>query len=243
MLTIRFQNRSYPLPLAEGGLAGFFTLDENWRELDYRNGGHALSLDLHLAYRVPPDAIDDFYHFYFINLEERIDGYVVDAAQPPLLMLELAINHSGFDIDTQRTFPRGNLPLFPTLNDLAGQTLSPSVLAHCGLFFPSFASPVTLDHIRFGQASANAIDICVGGSVADTRGKLTFELDEAQIPFDFYARINGDPGEFAGFNIEQRFAEIEACFASLYDISAYEARRSAIQPQHQGMRVSFVKKP
>ncbi|SMB79558.1 hypothetical protein SAMN05660772_00417 [Pasteurella testudinis DSM 23072] len=242
MLTIQLQQQSYSLPLAEGLLSGYFTLDENWRDLDYANGGNALFLDLVLTYRVPRQYIDDFYRLYFIDLEERSDGYVIDEDNLPLLRLEIPINRTEFDFEHNKTIILGNLPRFPQLTDLAHQKLDNTILEKSGFFFSSFAN-AQLAQFEFGQAGAQAVDLTLSGKASDGRGELHFQLTESQIPFKLAAKIIGYADQFVGKDIEARAAEIRACFADIYDQQHYIAESVQVSDQqYLGIEITFRQK-
>ena len=179
--------------------------------MDYKHGDSALNLFLSLSYRVPASYLVD---------NNFIWADAVSEDETALINLELEINHTDFDLDSMITKVLGEIPLFPSLTDLQNQQANRSILQNSTLWFPAYANPAQLSKINFGKIIGNQIEVTCSGDCVDINGKMSFTFTE-QVDFVISSEIEGYPANFESFTIQDRFAEIKNCFATIYNIDKY----------------------
>ncbi|UZR99532.1 hypothetical protein [Chondrinema litorale] len=211
MLKIQYQDKSFELPLSKANLLGSFSLDEDWQQMDYKHGDSALNLCMLLSYRVPTS---------YLTNNDFIWVDAVDQEETALINLELEINHTDFDLDNKKTRVLGEILLFPSLTDLQNQQANQSILQDSTLWFPAYANPTQLNKINFGKIIGNQIEVTCSGDCVDINGKMSFTFTE-QVDFVISSEIEGYPENFQDFTIQDRFAEIKNCFATIYNIDKY----------------------
>jgi hypothetical protein len=69
-------------------------------------------------------------------------------------------------------------------------------------------------------------------------GEVRFLLTFVELPFSIIVRS----AEHADGTTDRRHAEIRDCFASVYDLDAYDAIQDSVSTTESGMQLRFVPK-
>ncbi len=241
MIKLTFQKQHYELPLLEGQIFVSFSLDDNWRNYDYKAKA-SVSLGLSILYAVPLEQAIALYKLGLVSLEERIEGPVVNPKKPPILPLTLDINYTHYDMAKDKSISMETLGLFPDIDALANHEFQQNTLANSTLWFPSFGQRAHIDSIAFGDKKANNLDVFVSGYSEDARGKLEFSIQENQLPFRLLGKIAGYSNEFVGYSIEDRVKEIKDGFRIIYPLDDYSYTEHITDTINKGITVQFDKK-
>jgi hypothetical protein len=252
MLRFRYQNTDYQLPMTQGGVHALLNVDENWRELAYEKDGSSLELSIDIGFSL---SIEELQHVYetkqadFLLAAGLAREYeankkgkmVLDTRHLPLVELNLGINYTEWNFENEKTDLIGNIIRYPMLKDLKNLTLDSTICENSTLWFP--VMPITtLSTIRFGETGLNYIDVHFAGHSEDIGGKLDFSLEEKQLPFLMHFRTGGYADEFIGMNIAERFAELKACAATVYDMSRYQVIEKIINKQTKSVQIQLLEK-
>ena len=229
MLQFTYLKQPYSLDLLEGHMYGTAHLDENWRELDYKNGGNFLDIGVSLFFSATRDQIRDLANY----------GLVSSDSPTALLNLDLSIGHCKYNFKTHRSEPISGLKAFPAVEDFQRFSADSNILEASTLWFPGMPQLVNLTSMQLDQSGASGVSVSFAGNTEDIRGKLDFSVEVSQLPFEITFRIDGAPGSFTGKNIQQRFQEIEDCFSSIYDRSQYSSEECVTDETTQGVAIKF----
>jgi hypothetical protein len=252
MLRFCYQNTDYRLPMTQGGVHALLSVDENWRALAYEKAGSSLELSIDIGFSLPLKELQYLYKTKqadFLLVMGLASEYEVskkgemalDTRHLPLVELNLGINYTKWNFETEKTDLIGNIIRYPMLKDLQNLTVDSTICANSTLWFP--VMPITtLSAIDFGETSSNRVDVHFAGHTEDTGGRLDFSFEEKQLPFSLYFRIGGYADEFIGMSIAERFAELNACAATVYDLSRYHIIEKIIHKQTKSVQIQLLEK-
>ncbi|MCU0430290.1 MAG: hypothetical protein MUF42_10000 [Cytophagaceae bacterium] len=159
MLRVTYKNKDYEFPLLKGN-------STNWISLKDEN------IDIELIFTVPSSMIQNVYS----------ETNIIQTDDNPIIVLNLEINHTEYNFDTEELIPIGNLSLKPNVNDLENIELSDKIVQESTLYFPGYASRSTIKSISFGEVHNNEINIEFSGTCIDIKGELYFEVTDVKVP-------------------------------------------------------------
>ncbi len=249
MLKVRYRDKEYLFrimnPMKWGQYVyGSIGLDNNWRELDYKNGGHTLNLGAVTYFEVPRELFKDLYGSDFFYSEQIIDeiedGYVSDKL--PLINFELMINYSKiFDFTTYESVLIGNIKShFPTFRDLENLKLDDNIINESLLQLGNcFNYEPVLKSIAFGEIKNNNINLKCNAEFT-TYHKETGVVDvDIWLPICLYFKAGTYTDDFPNKSQEEKAQEIKDCFASIYNIEDYNLIDRTYNEESTEVRIQF----
>ncbi|NRD20948.1 hypothetical protein HNV08_12900 [Winogradskyella eckloniae] len=159
MLKFTYKNKAYKLPLLEGTSNNYISLKDD-------------NFIIELIFSVPSSLIPSL-----IN-----ETNIIQTEENPILVLNLELNYTKYDFDTQHLITIGNLRLNPNFKDLEHLKLSEKISQESTLYFPGYAKRANIKSIAFGEIVNNKINIEFCGSCIDRNGELNFEVKAIKIP-------------------------------------------------------------
>lgn len=257
MLTITENNTTYTFPRLEEPNDGCFfnaflsDIDENWRELDYKNGGHTLSLGIGAYYEIPKNSYqslmgkDSKAGFIF---DEGILNVLEGMAETTnaLFQVELDINYT--ECDTEKDFKInfiGNLKKgFFTFEELVGLEFSASICKESSLYLGNnFNYPIEIISLKIGEVKNHQLQFYCKANYKNYNGEILGQIEiEELLSTKLRFKIAGYANQFVGKSIEDRYKELEVCFSSIYNIDDYELEKHITDKQWKGVQVIFKKK-
>jgi hypothetical protein len=219
------------LPMVDCGFYGHFSLDDDWRLLNYRNGGSALALELRGTI-LPQEK-------QARALANVLSDASLDDLHSATIPLEMSITHSN--MDAPHSFvskPLCELPLFPTLAHFQHFNANAAVLERSGFWFGGVSQLAKMRSLQIAGEGLSRT-VVVSADAKDGCAEVDLELTMPDLAFSIVVSIDGYADQFVGYSQEGRSQEILDCFAALYDINAYEAILEYAATQDSGMRYRF----
>ncbi len=242
MLQVHFNKKSYQLPLLNASIDGSFRLDEDWRNLNYKDGGSSLSLHIILNYSVPREYIKAFWEQSLIDgdfITDDGNGGQINEMYSPIIDMHVEINSTDWDVKKNKSIPIGNLGLFFRIKNMEQLKLDEKIVQNATLWFPSFGTISALAEISFGAVAGNSIDVNIAGSSEDLRGKLEFIINEKTVPFAITCGAGGYTDEFKAFNPAQLIEEIKLCVETIYPAHSFDVEDKIIDGETKSVAVVF----
>lgn len=230
---ITYNGTTYTLPMNDCEFKGLFSLDENWRELDYKNGDSSISLMASGVILPIPEAYATLPNVFGVSEDEMSEA---------VISFEIDISHTAMDAPVSFVLkPLDVLPLFPTLADIENYSANKAVCADSGFWFGAMAVLAVITDIKiYGVGPTRTVSIT--GYAEDTTGRADFVLMLVDQPFSIVVKIAGYSDEFVGTTIEQRKKEIIECFGTVYDIAHYTQLVEAASDEDTYTRIRFIPK-
>lgn len=249
MLKITFKDTEYQFPIMNpmkwsSYLFGTIGLDNNWRELDYKNGGHTLGLGATTYFQVPRELFPKLYKSEFFYSDQIIDEIEEKylSEELPLISFDLDINYTKiFDFTTYESILIGNIKTkFPTFKELENLKLDENIVKESLLRFGNcFNYEPILKKIHFGKLENNKINlICFAEFETFKKEKGTFEVD-VWLPINLYFKAGTYTGDFPNKSQKEKAQEIKDCFASIYDIEDYNLIDRTYDKESKEVRIQF----
>lgn len=250
MLHIIYNKKSYQFPLIQSSdwdtscIYGSIDLDENWRELNYKNGGHSLDINAITYFEIPQKYFQDLYHEDFIYAD-LIDEVVEEESvltEKPILSFSLEICFSNIiNFTTYQSVLIGNIKRnFPTFEELQYTTLDTTICKASLLQLGCYFNPrLDITQIRIGALKNQVLDLSCTATfkMGDKIGMIEVNLS---LPVFLSFRIPGYTNQFTSLSIPERFEEIKSCFSSIYDTSAYTTEERIINKTDKQVEVRFI---
>ncbi|KPM32531.1 Hypothetical protein I595_949 [Croceitalea dokdonensis DOKDO 023] len=236
MLNLILDHKIYALPLNIGAVTGVYTLDENWRTMDYKNGDGLLALSLSLTYEVPLEVTDALFHQGVVPLS--LDD--LEEGQRNRLQLDFDIGHSSYNPKTAKLDMHNGFPHFPLPAVLENHRFGAATLEQTTCWFPEFGVPARFSQLGFGQLSEGShIGFCAKGKVKDAVAELGFSIGEEALPLAYNFQIEGYANEFVGLSEGDMIKEIQDCFASIYGAVAVHSQMDGTDAPNGGVRIRY----
>ncbi len=248
MLKVIFKDQEYQFPVDSGGYVyGTIGLDNNWRELDYKNGGHTLNLGATAYFEVPRALFPKLYNseFFFSDqiIDEIEDNYISEKL--PLINFELSINYTKiFDFTTYESVLIGNIKTkFPTFRELEDLKLDDNIINESLLQLGSYFNyePV-LKGIEFGKIENNKINLVCTAAFETFRQERGFIEVDVWLPINLYFTAGTYTDDFPNKSQEEKAQEIKDCFASIYNIEDYMLIDRTYNKESKEVRIQFEHK-
>ena len=249
MLKVTYNNQEYEFPTMNpmkwnSYVYGTVELDNNWRELDYKNGGHTLNIGATSYFEVHKKLFKDLYKSEFFYSDQIIDE-IEDGSiskELPLINFDLDISFTKiFDFKTYESVLIGNIKKkFPTFKELENLRLDEKIIEDSQLDLGNnFNYQPTLKAINFGKIKDNTINlICL--AEFETHNKIKGEIEiDVWLPINLYFEAGIYSDSFPGKSIEERLIEIKDCFATIYDISKYNVIEKIIDKESKRVEIRF----
>jgi hypothetical protein len=231
MLRVNFKGEKYQFPVMSptkqsSYIYGTIGLDNNWRELDYKNGGHTLELGVTAYFQVPRELFPKLYksEFFYSNqiIDEIEENYVSE--ELPLISFDLDINYTKiFDFTSYESVLIGNIKTkFPAFKELENLKLDENIVKESLLRLGNcFNYEPTLKRIHFGRVETNKMNlICFAEFETFKKEKGTIEVD-VWLPINLYFKAGTYTDDFPNKSQQEKAQEIKDCFASIYKIEDY----------------------
>ncbi|WP_298782120.1 hypothetical protein [uncultured Polaribacter sp.] len=252
MLKVNYNNKEYKFPQMNpmqwnSYVYGTINLDNNWRELDYKNGGHTLNIGAISYFEVPKQLFNELYKSEFFFSEQIIneieDGESFEKL--PIIYFNLDINFTKiFDFNTYESVLIGNIKSkFPTFKELENLVLDKEIIEDSLLrLSDSFNYEPTLTAIRFGKIKNNSINlICIAEFETRNKTKGVIEIN-VWLPINFYFEAGVYSNSFPNLSIKERLIEVRDCFATVYNISEYDLTEKIVDQKNKRVKIQFQNK-
>lgn len=249
MLKITYNNKEYKFPIINpmkwnSYVYGTIDLDNNWRELDYKNGEHTLDIGATSYFEVPKNLFKELYKsdfFFSDQIMDEIEGRDT-SNNLPLINFDLTIGYTKiFNFKTYESVLIGNIKsYFPTFKALENLKLDRKIVAESQIDLGNnFNYQPSLTAINFGEIKDNAIRlICTGEFETHNKTKGKVEID-IWLPINLYFEAGVYTDSFPDKTIEERLIEIKDCFASVYDISEYNLTEKVVDEKSKRVQIRF----
>ncbi|WP_291869389.1 hypothetical protein [Maribacter sp.] len=248
MLKITYKNKEYQFEIEEASkplsyVYGKIDLDNNWRELDYKNGGHTLGLGATTCFEVPRTLFkelsrNDF--FYSDQIDDEVeDGIICEIL--PTINFDLTINYSNiFNYKTYETVLIGNIQThFPDFRTLENLNLDTKIIENSELqLYNGLLYDPILTAIKFGAIKENKMHLTCSAYFITNEEKGNVEID-VWLPIKFYFEAGVYSDSFPDKTIQERFKEIKDCFSSIYDISEYNLKEKIMDKKSKRVQIQF----
>jgi len=251
MLKIQYQNKEYEFPAmnpikSNSYVYGTIDLGNNWRELDYKNGGHTLNIGAASYFEVPRKLFRELYKsefFYSDQIVDEIEDNII-SKELPLIDFDLEISFTKiFDFKTCESVLIGNIKnKFPTFKELENLALDKNIVEDSLLQFGnSFSYELILAGIRFGEIKDNTINlICLANfETPENKGKIEIDI---WLPINLYFRAGVHTDDFPGKSQKEKREEIKDCFAFIYDITEYDLVDRTYNKESEQVEIQFKNK-
>lgn len=251
MLKVSYENKEYKFPImnpikCNSYLYGFVELDNNWRELDYKNGGHSLGITATSYFEVPKNLFKKLYEsdvFYAEQIIDEIEDGII-SKELPVINFDLGIDFTKiFDFKTYKSVLIGNIKThFPRFRDLENLKLDANIIENSTLNIGYFNYEPTLKAVNFGEIKDNTIHL-ICKAAFETYHKIKGEIEiDVWLPINLYFEAGVYADSFPDKSIEERLTEVRDCFATIYDISEYNLVEKVISEKAKRVRIQFEPK-
>ena len=249
MLKVQYKNKEYNFPIMNpmkwnSYVYGTIDLDNNWRELDYKNGGQTLNIGATSYFEVPENLFKELYKSEFFFSEQIIDEIEGrdTSGNLPLINFNLTIDYTKiFDFKTYESILIGNIKnKFPTFKELENIRLDRKIVENSQLDLGNnFNYQPTLTSINFGKIKDNTINLICQAEFEThkkTKGKVKIDV---WLPINLYFEAGVYSDSFPGMSIEERLKEVRDCFATVYNISKYNLIEKIVNEKGKRVEIRF----